>query len=632
MSAYNRINGTFASSHSQLLTDILKDEWGFDGVVVSDWGACLETVKNANGGLDLEMPGPATTMGTKLLEAIQDGLVDEKTIDDKVRRLLRLVIQSGKMDSPYDTPEAALDTPETRELARETAADAIVLLKNNRILPFDAGGLKRIAVIGPNAEHGQIQGGGSSGVAPHYQVHPLEGIKNCLGDSAEVVHEKGCLTHKYAPPIHQACLKARDSGQGGLLAEYYKKTNFSGPPDETDIENRAKISWFGAFGGDIGSVVSGREFCVRLTGTFTPKDSGTYTFGLMSAGRSRMLLDGKIIIDNWTDQTRGDCFYGFGSTEKRAAASLEAERPCELSIEYLKDETAFIAGLQYGVIPPFPSDALARAVETAGKADAVVLVVGTNGDWETEGNDRASMSLPGSQDELIEKVCSVNPNTVVVLNTGSPVLMPWFEKAPSILQCWFPGQEFGNAIADIIFGRVNPSGKMPTTIPYRLEDTPSFTTYPGENHQVLYGEDIFAGYRWYDKRDIAPRIPFGHGLSYTSFKYSGLKVAPRQKPGDPIRVQIDITNTGDRSGKEVVQIYVRDKVSRLVRPEKELKAFKKISLSPGETRQVDLMLDDRSLSYWDPRARGWVAEPGEFEILAGSSSRDIRSAATFTLG
>ena len=631
MSAYNRINGVFASSHNELLTEILKNEWGFKGFVVSDWGACLETVNNANGGLDLEMPGPARTMGNNLLEAVNNGEVEESTIDDKIRRLLWVTINSGKMDSPLEKDEFYDDSPANRDLARRTAADGMVLLKNDGVLPLKKDLLKKVAVIGPNAEVGTIQGGGSSGVRTGYEVHPLTAIREFLGDQSEIVFEKGCLTHKYLPAADRSCLKAKSFDEPGLSGEFFRNVDFSGEPEETRVDRRSKISWFGAFGGDLGSVVSGRQFSVRFSGVFTPKESGVHTFGLMSAGYSRMFIDSKEIIDNWTQQTRGESFYATGTIEERAEVELEAGRGYDLVIEYKRDETVLVAGLQYGILPPIPSDLLERAATTAENADAAILIVGTNGDWETEGNDRKDMSLPGRQIELIEKVCQANQNSVVVLNACGPVDMPWFDSAPAVLQSWFPGQEFGHAMVDILFGKTNPSGKMPTTIPKRLEDTPAFTTYPGEQNRLLYGEDLFVGYKWYEKREIDPLVPFGHGLSYTTFQYGELVIGSKQKRGEEFTAQIDITNTGSVAGKEVVQLYVRDIESSFMRPNKELKAFKKIRLEPGETQLVTFTLNNRSLAFWDRREQNWTAELGEFELQAGSSSQDIRSTARFTL-
>ena len=259
------------------------------------------------------------------------------------------------------------------------------------------------------------------------------------------------------------------------------------------------------------------------------------------------------------------------------------------------------------------------------------MVVGTTGEWESEGHDRGDLALPGRQDELIERVAAANPRTIVVLNTGSPTALPWLERVPAVIQAWFGGQEFGNGIADVICGDVNPAGRLASTFPMRLEDTPAFTNYPGENGRVAYGEGIFVGYRWYDNRRIEPRFPFGHGLSYTTFEYGSLDVDPEQASGTAIRVRLEITNAGSHGGQEVVQLYLHDVDSRLARPDQELVAFRKLALEPGEKRRVEFVLDERALAYWDPATAGWVAEPGEFELRVGASSRDLRARARFTL-
>jgi beta-glucosidase len=378
--------------------------------------------------------------------------------------------------------------------------------------------------------------------------------------------------------------------------------------------------------------VSSDCFSARYSGRLTPTESGSHTFGLMSFGLSRLWIDGRELIDNWTQQSPGSSFFGRGTAEQRGQIELQAGREVELRIDFQSAPEQALGGIQFGMQSPLPEDAMERAVSAAASAEVAILVVGTNGDWETEGNDRLDMELPGRQAELIERVVAANPRTVVVMNTGSPVRMDWLEEVPSVLQAWFPGQEFGNALADLLFGDVNPSGKLPTSFPVRLEDTPAFTNYPGENGEVLYGEGLFVGYRWYDGRDIEPLLPFGHGLSYTTFGYGNLRVGTEHRIGDRIPVRIDITNTGERAGQEVVQLYVKDLESTPVRPPKELKAFAKVMLEPGQTRTVEFELDERALAYWDPSIASWATEPGEFELLVGSSSRDIRSTARFMIG
>ncbi|MGD0780576.1 MAG: glycoside hydrolase family 3 C-terminal domain-containing protein [Dehalococcoidales bacterium] len=474
MCSYNKVNGTHASENHRLLTEILKDEWGFAGLVMSDWFATHSTVPAANAGLDLEMPGPARFFGEALVKAVKEGEVDIKIIDDKVRRILRILINTGALEGNINDADKNKEFPAHGKLAREIAEEAIVLLKNdNHILPLDKSKIKTIAVIGPNAASASIQGGGSAQVVPYYKVAPLEAIKNLCGDNMEIVYAPGC-------------------------------------------------------------------------------DAS-----------------------------------------------------------------------------PSP-DLLERAVKAAANADAAIVFAGLNEKHESEGFDRKDMDLPPGQNELISRVAKANPNTVVVLNNGSPLAMPWLENVPAVVEAFFPGQECGNAIASVLFGLVNPSGKLPDTFPHRLEDNPAFANYPGANDNVLYGEGIYVGYRHYDANKVEPLFPFGYGLSYTSFEYSNLKVSPA-KAKDKIKVSVDITNTGKVAGKEVVQVYVADVACSVPRPPKELKAFKKVALSPGEKKIVNFTLTKEAFSFYDVKLKDWVAEPGDFEILVGNSSRDIRVKGKFTL-
>jgi beta-glucosidase len=301
-------------------------------------------------------------------------------------------------------------------------------------------------------------------------------------------------------------------------------------------------------------------------------------------------------------------------------------------VEYSKQQAPRFAGLRIGCLPAQPADLMERAAETAAAADVALVFIGTSEEWESEGFDRQDMELPGQQVELLEKVAAANPNTVVVLNTGSPISVHWLDRVAAVVEAWFPGQECGNAVADVLFGDVNPSGRLSQTWPVRLEDNPAFINYPGENGRVFYGEGLFVGYRYYDKKRIAPLFPFGCGLSYTTFEYGNLRLDKAEYTlGEPITVSVDITNAGSRAGKEVIQLYVRDVKSSLVRPEKELKAFVKVALGPGEAQTVTLTLDERALSFYDDARAQWVAEAGEFEVIVGASSRDIRCMGTFTL-
>jgi beta-glucosidase len=340
------------------------------------------------------------------------------------------------------------------------------------------------------------------------------------------------------------------------------------------------------------------------------------------------------VIDNWTKQTPGKEYFGMGSTEVQAVVNLEAGHHYLLTLEFAKSTAAGIpmTAVRLGCLPPLPADAMERAAKLAADSDVAIVCVGTSGEWESEGFDRTTIVLPGQQDALVEHVVAANPRTIVVLNTGSPLAMPWLSSVAAVLQAWYPGQECGNAIADVLFGDTTPSGKLPQTFPVRLEDNPAYLNFPGENGKVYYGEGLFVGYRYYDKKKIAPLFPFGFGLSYTTFSYGPLQLSTQQlSPQDTLQVQVAITNTGQRAGKEVVQLYVRDEQARLQRPDKELKAFAKVQLNPGESKTATLSIDREALGYYDDLAREWIAEAGEFEVLVGSSSQDIHSTARFTL-
>jgi len=341
-------------------------------------------------------------------------------------------------------------------------------------------------------------------------------------------------------------------------------------------------------------------------------------------------LDGRVVIDNWNQPTTGGDFLG--KTETQETIPREAEREYLLTLEFSKTQESLLAFIRLGCLPPVPADAIERAAALAADSDVAIVCVGFGGDWQSEGFDRETLAMPGQQDALVEQVAAANPRTIVVLNTGSPISMPWLDKVAAVVQAWYPGQECGNALADVLFGNTNPAGKLPQTFPQRLEDTPTYLDFPGENGKIYYSEGLFVGYRYYDKREIAPLFPFGFGLSYTTFRYSSLSLSAQEiGPDDTLHLSVDITNTGQRAGKEIVQVYVRDVQAHLQRPEKELKAFAKVELAPGERKTVTLSMARDALAYYDDRAREWVAEAGEFEVLVGASSQDIRVRSTFTL-
>jgi beta-glucosidase len=628
MAAYNLVNGIPASENAYLLTEILRHEWGYEGVVVSDWFMSVKsTAASVNAGLDLEMPSPKWR-GERLLEAVQRGEVEESTIDTSTRRLLQLLVKAGLFEHPETMPEQALDLPEHRVLIRQAAAEGCVLLRNEQhLLPLQREQLTSIAVIGPNAKVAQIMGGGSAQVNAHYAITPFEGITNMAGDHVSVRYEQGCTNHRLQPLLDMSLLLAGKQGsEHGLAIEYFNNSDLSGTSIFKETKTTSELMWFG----EMPKGVDPQQFSFRATGRFTPRETGDYTFGLVSAGRGRFSVDGRGVIDNWSQPKAVGDFLGAAETQK--TLTLEAGREYLLTLEYARSEESLLAMVRLGCLPPLPADAIERASALAAAADVAIVCVGFGGDWQSEGFDRPNMDLPGKQDALVEQVAAANPRTVVVLNTGSPISMPWLDKVAAVVQAWYPGQECGNAIADVIFGDTNPSGKLPQTFPVRLEDTPTYLDFPGENGKVYYGEGLFVGYRYYDKKKIAPLFPFGFGLSYTTFDYGPLSLSARQiGPDDTLQVSVEITNTGQRTGKEVVQLYVRDQQASLQRPEKELKAFAKVQLEPGERKMVTLSIARDALAYYDDLAHEWVAEAGEFEVLVGASSQDIRATAVFAL-
>ncbi|HUF32162.1 MAG TPA: glycoside hydrolase family 3 C-terminal domain-containing protein [Acidimicrobiales bacterium] len=645
MAAYNRVNGETATASRRLLTGILKEEWGWPGMVVSDWGAVKDTVSTALAGCDLEMPGPVGWLGPRLADAVRAGDVPEEVLDDLARRVLHLAERAGRLDDAGEPPERADDDPGRRALARRAAIEGTVLLRNDGVLPFDRDRLERVALIGPNVSSFMVQGGGSSQVLPHGDiVGPLDALRASLGDGVEVIHEPGCTNHKFAhsvPPEQWRGGVATDRPSASSLVvaarledapvavELYDGLELDGDPARTWQADGITTTFFGRVRG----LADQSSFSGRFTATYLPVATGVHSFGLSAVGRSRLFVDGVEVIDSWTDPQPGDTFYANGSAELRAGVELEEGVPVEVVAELATDPASTVQGIRVGIDPPEPADLLDRAVAAAADADVVVVVVGTTGEWETEGNDRDDIALPGRQAELVEAVAAVNDRTVVVVNAGSPVDMDWVEGVGAALQVWFGGQEMGPALADMLLGHAEPGGRLPHTIPARLADHPAASSYPGSGGRLVYEEGLLTGHRWYDARGIEPRFPFGHGLSYTTFEWGDatLSVADGSVDTPQVSVTVPLANTGDREGSEVVQLYVRPP-DGAGRPQAELKAFAKATLAPGEADDVVLDLDRVAFRTWDVASGTWVVHPGTYEAIVGASSRDLRSSVSVELG
>ena len=613
MCAYNRINGVYASQHQYLLNDILRGEWGFEGVVISDWGANHTIVESVEGGLDIEMPGPAKYYGRLMEAAVQNWQIDEAKVDAAVRRILRMLVRSGQLDDADSIPTGMVNTPEHQALARELAEASITLLKNDGVLPLK--GVRSVVVIGPNAAECRIGGGGSSYLEPPYRVSPLAGMRAALGEGVSLVYAPGCDNFTNLPAIKPDFLGA------GLRCEFFNNADFSGEPAATRIEPNIE-DWRIL----LPEGVEGKVFSARYTGTLTMPISGRYMLRLQTECVARLYLDGALLLDATPDATRE-----WPHSVAETPVELEAGRVYALKVEYVKLPDVDATPLYLlGAYAPDPDDRIAQAVALAAQSEVAVIFAGMPKGFESEGADRPHMRLPGEQQALIAAVAAANPKTVVVLNVGSPVEMPWAADVAAIVLAYYPGQEGGNAVARVLTGAVNPSGKLSVTYPKRYVDNPTYINYPG-TREVRYGEGLFVGYRYYDMKDIAPLFPFGHGLSYTTFAYSDLFVPETVQAGEQVVVRVTVTNTGAVAGKEVVQLYVKDQVASLVRPPQELKRFAKVALEAGASQTLTFTLDDRALALYDPHKHAWVVEPGTFEVLIGASSRDIRVTGQFVV-
>ena len=614
MSAYNKLNNIYCSSHENLLIEILKDEWGFDGYVVSDWGAARDTVENAIGGLDLEMPGPARSWGKNLITAINDKAVPEDLINDKVKRILNVASFCKRFENPIRKPERDNDSKLKRKLLKDAAQEGMVLLKNDGILPLKKD-IKSIGIIGPNAEKAQIIGGGSATLVPYHESHPVSSFQNNFSEKTIVKSAKGCHTYRYLPEINKSLTK-----ENGFLVEYFNVTDNRNDFISSKVLRGSKFWIFEGFAKDIIGTEDRPDIFVKFSCTYVPDISGEHAFEIFAIGKSKLLINKEEIIDNWTDPLPGDAFFAHGSSSKRGASHLEKDKSYQIEIQY-KFEGNFPA-IYIGCQPPDKIDLLDEALNIAKEVDEVILLVGTNSDWETEGNDRVDFNLPGEQNTLIEKVLEINPNAIIVLNTGSPVDMPWVNKAKSILQSWYAGQEYGDALFEILTGLVNPSGKLPTTFPKHIKDTPAYSCYPGENLQMSYDEKLLIGYKWYDRKKIEPLFHFGHGLSYTNFEYSNLRISNSDK--NNFTCSFNIENVGDISGFEISQCYISFMNCDEDEPIKKLQGFDKTYINSGEIKKIEICLDSKSFSTWDIKNHQWEIKKGVFNILIGSSSNDIK--------
>ncbi len=607
MDAYNQVNGAHCSANPFLLTEILKHEWGFDGLVMSDWGAVHETAA-VQAGNDLEMPTGENMNVPALKAALAGGTVTQAAVDDSVHRILRTIIRVGLLDGPMHPDASQVNSPAHQQLALEAAEKGIVLLKNQRnVLPLDRNRIHSIAVIGEPARHLQVGALGSPGVQPFQTVELLDGIRQSAGDAITVRYAAAGIDG-VPLPVSDVTVPD-DPAVHGFHAEYYRNPDLAGSPSlvrvdpEIDIENQSSIA----------PGFPTTYFSVRWTARLVVPVSGDYHLTFTGDDGYRLFLDGKTLIDNWVKEP---------ATAMDTKISLEAGKPYDLRIEYFQAGGDYVARLGWRLPEAVP---YGDAIAAAKNSDVAVVCVSTDG-TDGEGNDRPSMDLPHDQAALIRAIAAVNKKTIVVMNNGTPVIMTnWLKQVPGVIEGWYPGEEGGAAIAAILFGDVDPSGRLPTTLGASRDDYPDAGNFPGQHGQVHYAEGIYVGYRHFDKAGIQPLFPFGYGLSYTTFKFRDLKLSnASMAPGGSVEATAEITNTGRRAGEEVVQLYIHDLHPKIDKPVRELKGFSKVALLPGETKTVHFTIQPRDLAYFDVPSHQWKADAGVYEIEVAASSRDIR--------
>jgi beta-glucosidase len=617
MAAYNGVNGA-TMTESPLLAGPLKREWGFDGVVVSDWSATRSTEAAARAALDLVMPGPDGPWGGELVAAVRDGRVPEAAVDDKVRRLLRLAARVGALEGADPAAPAPEPPPpgEVAALLRAAAAAGSVLVRNQAgTLPLAAGGLRRVAVLGPNAAVARTQGGGSVRVTPDYAVSPLDGLRAALAPlGVEVAHALGARIGAGAESLTAMQASDPDTGEPGLRLRLLDERG-AVLRSERRASGRLRWSWDG---------LPRRAVTVEVAARLRAAADGVHGLGVVGVGHFRLAAGGAVLVDADLLPESDDVGAASLTPGRRGGSPpLRAGEEVDVTVRYRPDPAAPAARMTLGVeAPALPDDEeLDRAAALARDADAAVVVVGTSDEIESEGFDRASLALPGRQDELVRRVAAANSRTVVVVNSGGPVELPWRDEVPAILLCWFGGQELGNALADVLLGRVEPGGRLPTTWGARERDVPVLGARPVAG-RLRYGEGIHVGYRAWARAGAAPAFPFGHGIGYTTWSYEQVTAPATVAAGEDLLVRVRLRNSGRRAGREVVQVYLARRSSAVERPAVWLAGFAVVRARPGETITAEVRVAARAFQHWSVDAHRWETEPGGFELTAGRSVAD----------
>jgi beta-glucosidase len=612
MSAYNAVNGTTATENALLETP-LSSEWGFDGVVVSDWTA-VRSLDAASASQDLVMPGPDGPWGDALVAAVRDGRVAEAAVDRKVLRILRLAQRVGALEG---TPAAEPAWVEDGiAFVRAAAAEGTVLLENRGELPWDAAALGSLAVIGNNASNARTQGGGSATVLPAYTVSPLEGLRSAL-PGTRVQYAVGAVVQDGVAGFEPDLTRNPATGGPGVRVRFLDA-------DGTELFEEDRLAstlvWFG------GDAPIGASARVEITTTYTPVESGTVRIGFALVGHARLLVDGELLVEESLEAVGTDLGAAFLDPPSAAAdVALEAGTPIdirfELDLDHTNEALAGALSLRLGTEPAVPDEdeLIAQAARLAAESDVALVVVGTNSLVESEGYDRDSLALPGRQDDLVRAVAAANPHTVVLVNAGAPVLLPWRDDVAAVLVGYFGGQEFGNAVADVLLGVVEPGGRLPTTWPDRIEDVPVLDVTPVDG-AVHYSEGIHIGYRAWLHAGTTPAYWFGAGQGYTDIAVTGATAGTEAAVDDTVTVSVDVENRGPRDGKQVVQVYAERAESVVDRPVRWLVGFAPVRVASGASATVDVRVPTRLLAHW---ADGWQHEPGAYRLRVGTSAVEL---------
>ena len=622
MTGYNKVNGITMTEHGPLLTRILKDEWGFGGVALSDWHAARTTVATAIAGLDLAMPGPAGPWGGKLAAAVRAGQVSEDAVDAKALRILRLARRVGALgDAPV--PPAGAPVLADPALLRRCAAAAFTLLRNEGgALPLDPGTIRSVAMIGPNAVSPVTQGGGSATVPQVSVSTPAAALTEALAGldpEIQVTVRPGCVTWNIVPEPPRSALRDPDTGERGVRLEFRTE---DGALAGTEHRSATMFTWWDGLPEGVGQ--GGRGTIVLRTRYLAASD-GPHVIGAGGVGRLALTVNGIEIAAGHTDVPADPVEAMVRPGEIRATVYMAAGREAEIGICLRPDDwPQGPVAIRLGLVPAPDDDTMINeAVEAARAADAAVLVVGPGPAAESEGFDRPGLTLPGRQDELVRRVAAVNDRTIVVVNAGMPVLMPWAEAVAAVGYAWLPGQEMGTALADVLLGQAEPGGRLPVTLPAAEADCPVLHSVPAEG-RLEYREGLLIGYRGYDRAGAKPHFPFGHGLGYTTWAYeSAAADAPVVAPDDDLGVTVVLRNTGPRTGREIVQAYLEPPTADPGRPVRVLAAFASVTAAPGEHAEARLTVPARAFACYDEAAGSWVRPSGEFTIRIGRSSADL---------